>query len=291
MEKQELIEALEAVKRTRNWTNRRLAQEIGCYEQTLSSFMSGRISYASIHALAEEWLQKESTQKGGLVETDTLLKIQELCEDCKNYHLLGVVVGNPGSGKTESLKEYAARHEKVKYIQCDVASTISSLCEIINPQAGGGTIATKLQALKQFLKGWLLILDEADLLSIRQLEAFRAVYDDGGIGLILAGTPRFQKILTRGHNAKENLAQLYSRVDFFLNVHNPNDEELLRYVEKVGIKDSEAAKLIRKTGKENSFRAAAKTINQARRIAALNNQEIDAEVIKAAQQLIFLKPY
>lgn len=290
MENKDLIETLEAIKRTRGWTTRRLAREIGCHEDSMSRFLNGNYKYATVPMLVKEFLEREKQKKEGLIETDTLLRVEELCQDCHDFNLLGVVVGNPGSGKTESLKAYAEKHENVKYIQCDVTSTISVLCDIINP-GQTGTISHKLQALKTCLKGWLLILDEADILSIRTLEAFRAVYDSGGIGLVLAGTPRFQKILTRGHSAKENLAQLYSRVDFFVNVHNPDDEELLRYVQQEGISDTEAAKLIRKTGKENSFRAAAKTIKQAKRIAALNNQKVNADIVKAAQQMIFLKPY
>lgn len=227
--------------------------------------------------------------KDDMVKTDTLMRIHELCVDCQQYHLLGVVTGNPGSGKTEALKEYAAEHEHVRYIQCDVTSTIGVLCDqIINI---AGPIAYKLNTIKAALKGWLLILDEADLLTIRALEAFRAVYDSKGIGLILSGTPRFKKILTRGPQLKDNLSQLYSRVDFFVNVENPDDDELIRYAEKRGISDKNAVALLKKTGKEISFRAAAKTIQQAKRIAALNKKEVDEDIIKAAQQMIFLKPY
>ena len=290
MDKAEMMRQLETLKMQRGWTNRILSQQIGCQETRLSEWIAGKETVKTTQALIEEYLESLDSKPCDRIDTDTLLRVQELCDDCLQFHRLGVVVGNPGSGKTESLKDYAERHENVIYVQCDVCSTITSLAEDILGTVQG-TASQKIQTLKLALKGKLLILDEADLLTVRILEAFRAIYDSGKIGMVLAGTPRFLKILTRGHSLKENLSQLYSRVDFFVNVHNPDDEEMMRFLETQGISDSQASKIIRKTGKEISFRAAAKTIQQAKRIAKLNDKAVDKQIVEAAQSMIFIKPY
>jgi DNA transposition AAA+ family ATPase len=137
----------------------------------------------------------------------------------------------------------------------------------------------------------LLLVDEVDRLKMSGLEQLRAVFDRGGIGLVLIGMPGLERRLAR-------YAQLYSRIGF---VHEfrplgtaevrtllagwrppgvPLPEDLLADAEGV-------AALIRVTG--GNFRLMDRLLTQVGRILELNGLKlITREVVEAAREVLVI---
>ena len=63
-------------------------------------------------------------------------------------------------------------------------------------------------------KNRLIVIDEAERLRVSQLELLRDLYDQGNIGLCLVGLDQLRTHLQKGHNLRDNLVQLYSRVAY-----------------------------------------------------------------------------
>jgi DNA transposition AAA+ family ATPase len=137
----------------------------------------------------------------------------------------------------------------------------------------------------------LLLVDEVDRLKMSGLEHLRAIFDRGGIGLVLIGMPGLERRLAR-------YAQLYSRIGF---VHEfrplgtaevrtllagwrppgvPLPEDLLADAEGV-------AALIRVTG--GNFRLMDRLLTQVGRILELNGLKlITREVVEAARDVLVI---
>jgi AAA domain len=71
----------------------------------------------------------------------------------------------------------------------------------------------------------LILVDEADRLKIVCLEQMRAIFDAGGIGLVLIGMPGIEKQMAR-------YAQFYSRIGFVHEFRPLNISEMRRLLTK-----------------------------------------------------------
>jgi len=137
----------------------------------------------------------------------------------------------------------------------------------------------------------LLIVDEVDRLKMSGLEQLRAIFDGGGIGLVLIGMPGLERRLAR-------YAQLYSRIGFvheFRPLGTAEVRTLLTGWRPPGVvlpddllADAEGvAAIIRVTG--GSFRLMDRLLTQVGRILELNGlQVVTREVVEAAREVLVI---
>jgi DNA transposition AAA+ family ATPase len=135
----------------------------------------------------------------------------------------------------------------------------------------------------------LILVDEADRLKIVCLEQMRAIFDAGGIGLVLIGMPGIEKRMAR-------YAQFYSRIGFVHEFRPLNISEMRRLLTKgwtppgVGLPalDSEAVtSVIRITG--GNFRLFERLLTQIERIAEINNlNQVSKEAVEAARESLVI---
>ena len=138
----------------------------------------------------------------------------------------------------------------------------------------------------------LLIIDEADRLRMASLEQVRAIFDQGGMGLVLIGMPGLEKRLAR-------YAQLYSRVGFvheFSALAQPEARDLLlRGWQPPGanlpddaLTDEEAlAAILRIT--DGNFRLLSRLLTQIARILTINNlRQVTPAVVEVARESLVI---
>jgi DNA transposition AAA+ family ATPase len=135
----------------------------------------------------------------------------------------------------------------------------------------------------------LIVVDESDRLRIASLEQLRAVFDAGGIGLILVGMPGIEKRLAR-------YPQFYSRVGFVHEFRPLSTRETNRLLMKdwcpAGVilpemNSETVAAIVRTTG--GNFRLLNQVLTQMERIAKINGLDrLDKTVVEAARQSLVI---
>jgi hypothetical protein len=138
----------------------------------------------------------------------------------------------------------------------------------------------------------LILVDEADRLKMASLEQMRAIFDAGGIGLVLIGMPGLEQRLAR-------YPQFYSRIGF-VHEFRPLDASQTRQLlaqrwtpPGVEIPDMEAidaetvAAIIRVTG--GNFRLLNRLLTQVERILEINGlAHVTKEVVEAARESLVI---
>jgi DNA transposition AAA+ family ATPase len=138
----------------------------------------------------------------------------------------------------------------------------------------------------------LVIIDEADRLKMSALEQVRAIFDQGGIGVVFIGMPGIEKRLSR-------YPQLYSRVGFvhaFRALRAAHVRQLLQQkwvpsgveLPEEGVADEEAlAAIILVTG--GNFRLLHRLLTQIARLVEINAlQTVTREVVEAARESLVI---
>ena len=172
------------------------------------------------------------------VETREHARFSEFATACTTDRYIGVCHGRPGVGKTRSARQYAACPNLLDYIPVKpigpeprashrksaavfiFTAPVANTPKIVNDRLHSNLF--RLGHARLALAGLtrdpdapvhpeaacpLLIVDEADRLSIASLEHLRDLYDRYGFGLILMGMPGLEKKLAR-------YPQFYSRIGF-----------------------------------------------------------------------------
>lgn len=125
---------------------------------------------------------------------------------------IGGIVGDPGTGKTEAGRHLVDEHRGVR-IECMAGATRRTLAWQIATAFGlpaaGSSDAMRLRVL-EVCDARLIVIDEANHLSVTQLEWLRPLADIGGAGLMLIGTELLERTFALGRNVTL-LAQFASR--------------------------------------------------------------------------------
>ena len=138
----------------------------------------------------------------------------------------------------------------------------------------------------------LVVIDEADRLKMGSLEMVRAIFDQGGMGVVLIGMPGLEKRLAR-------YAQLYSRVGF-VHEFRPLVEKEVRGLLSQGwrppgvvlpsnrVSDEEAVTAILRIT-DGNFRLLERLLTQIARVLEINNlSKVTPAVVEVARESLVI---
>ncbi len=218
---QSAIESLREYIAKSGKTQTAVGTELGVSSGAISSFLSGK--YKTPHtlipkvcALLSMNAKKAVAPKApGFAETSISRTVYNTVAYAHLRGVIAVVYGDAGVGKTSTVREYVKNDSLALLITISPTySSITGVNELIAAQLGvRERVARRLTAeIVDRLKGSgrVLIVDEAQHLTVRALNHLRCISDESGVGIALVGNEEVYSKL-RG-SGKADFAQLFSRV-------------------------------------------------------------------------------
>lgn len=220
-EYQEAITALKGYMEESGKSQTQIARELGKSTGLVSSFLSGKYTtphtmIPGIFALVELNRKKKIAPRAPeYAETSLSRRIENSIAYAHVRGVVTIVYGDAGVGKTTTARAYAEREQQAAYIVArpDCASITGIAAQIAT--AFGIKERVTRNITDEFISrmqgsGRVLIVDEAQHLTVRALDYLRTLADLCGIGVALLGNDSVYDKM-RGKREKD-LDQLGSRI-------------------------------------------------------------------------------
>lgn len=287
----------------KSYSQARIAREADLSTATLSQFLGGSYggNLQNVGRKLTNWIKAldERNSTGQLPEGPEWVKTQtgdKIIAGLRYAQMAGDVVlicGGAGVGKTKAIDRYRKSNPNVWHVELTPAtgSVLTCLQEIA--LAMGLRDLTNSSAYLQraiFAKArgtnGLLVLDEAQHLSVPALDQVRAINDQTSIGLVLCGNERVYQQMSGGNRAAY-LDRLYSRIGKKIVLKKATVADADAIIAAWGIEDTPCKEQIRSIA---ATPGALRVLNKVLRLAAIyakaNNRRICCDSIKyAAQEL------
>lgn len=263
-----------------------VAAQLGKSPATINQYLQGKYKGdvesidKAVVELVERQKSKSTDLSNAFIETPMAIRTMQSCMFAHVMNDLQLVIGEAGLGKTVALKEYAARNSNVVMLEVDPTFSskvlLAEICNALGVTAGRNNHAM-MTAVIEKLKGSdrLLIIDEAELLTLNSLEILRRIHDKAEVGIVLAGMPRLRANL-RG--ARGQYKQIYSRVG---NVHDLKmrlpAEDIAMFCESA-LGTAEFNETLNKVSQGNARRLN-KLLRGINRMAVLNKAPVNKDMI------------
>lgn len=217
-----VIDNLNRLMARKRYTQSKVAAKTGLSPAVISQYLKGVYNgnIDNVEAAINNFITREEDKEKSREVKAIFVKTQ-LSSKCmtllRNTHLdadIGVLYGSAGLGKSMVLRQYADSYKDVILIEADPGYTtkvlLQELCERLGVNKRGNIHELSENCITALHDtGWVVLIDEAELLPYRALEAMRRIHDRSGAGVVLAGMPR---LLLNLKGRRGEYAQLYSRI-------------------------------------------------------------------------------
>ena len=218
---EQAVQLVQDYKQESGKTQTAIANELAISDAALSSFLKG--TYKTPHTIIPKVAEllkvtgrrKVAPKEPAFVETTVAKRVMEAISYCHLQGKIAVVYGDAGVGKTQAVRAYLRENSLAIGITISPSyASITGVNELIADQLGiRERVARRIYAeiigkLKD--SGRVLIVDEAQHLTVRALNHLRCMSDESGVGIALIGNEEVYTKL-RG-SGKADFAQLFSRI-------------------------------------------------------------------------------
>lgn len=202
---------------------------------------------------------------------------------------IAVVYGGAGVGKSTAAREYQRRFPQVwiatmSPATAGVTPALEELCLALGMRElpGGGARMQREIIARVRGTGGLIVIDEAQHLSVTALDALRAVHDATGVGIALMGNELIYARMTGGTRAAW-LDRLFSRIGRRLRLARASREDVVRLAAEYGVADAAALKRLSAIGAQaGALRGVTKCLRLARLMAAGAGEALSEAHLAAA---------
>ena len=202
---------------------------------------------------------------------------------------ISLIYGDAGLGKTVALKNYVGSHPDTIYIELkDCDKSTKGVCEKILSCIGKeqrGVDRILVNTIIEYLNDnpKLIIIDEAQHLSIRALENLRAINDTTETGIVLCGNPTvYDRMHGRG---QAHFAQLYSRIGIRRHVIEPSLEDIILIFERHNLDKESLLFLHQLALQRGGIRNCVKVLNIALQMRESKEEPLSIDHLKSAYKL------
>mgnify|MGYP001048297597 CR=1 FL=1 len=221
MSQEEAVRFLQTYKEETKKTQAAVARELGISEGALSGFLKG--SYKTPWTVCEKVAalqrvhekKKVAPKEPGYVPTSISRTVINAIRYCHIQGKISVVYGDAGIGKTMAARQYLKEDSLAVGITISPTyASITGVNELLAEQLGvRERVARKITSeivAKLRGSGRVLIIDEAQHLTVRTLNHLRCISDESGVGIALIGNDEvYTKMKGSG---RADFAQLFSRI-------------------------------------------------------------------------------
>jgi DNA transposition AAA+ family ATPase len=234
-------------------SQQKAAQEIGISQASFSQWVGGKYANpAAIEAKVARWLESRQQRADieaqlpvapGYLRLPSALRIEAGLVYAQMASDIAVIYGGAGCGKTMAARIYREQHNNVWIATMTPSTcTLGPCLERVALSTGlrpATMRASRIEAdLVDRLEGThgLIIVDEAQHLHARSIEAIRSLHDATGVGVALMGNESVYARITGGSRAAE-FAQLFSRIGKRVRLTRPSKADVKTLLTAWGVGD------------------------------------------------------
>lgn len=260
----------------------------------------------AVEEAAAQWLldlERPSNERRTtpFVETGLAEQIMSALMWAKVHTEMVTIIGEPGLGKTRSIRQVQDTYPDVWVATMDPAASalvpslqrIAEAVGIIGATGGASALAHDIRERVDGRNG-LLIVDEMQHLGLPALDQIRSIHDSTDLAIALVGNEYSYARMTARAKAA-HYGQIRSRIGMHVTLERPDYDDVEAIAARYGLKDEKTIRALTKAARHHgTLRNVAKAFLQAtagnhratitRVMAALNNLRLGALAEEGEEQ-------